>query len=102
MKRQWEIYAIDEVSRVSFLVVSSDAVNAVFPYVSVVPVVRKGDGREREREVYPVEALLGDRVAMVHQIRTLRADRLTIRRDIVDDEVSRTAVKEAMAAYFGW
>jgi hypothetical protein len=52
--------------------------------------------------VYPVEALLGDRVAMVHQIRTLRADRLTIRRDIVDDEVSRTAVKEAMAAYFGW
>lgn len=99
MKRQWEIYSIDAGSSVSFLVVSSDAVNEVFPYVTVVPLVGRDVG---ERQVYPVEALVDDRVAMVHQIRTIRGDRLAFRRGDVDDDTTRLAVRDAMIALFGW
>lgn len=99
MKRQWEIYSIDAGSSVSFLVVSSDAVNEVFAYVTVVPLVGRDDGA---RQVYPVEALVDDRVAMVHQIRTIRGDRLAIHRGTVDDEKVRRAVRDAMFTHFGW
>lgn len=99
MKRQWEIYSIEVNSPVSFLVVSSDAVNEVFPYVTVVPLVVREDG---ERRVYPVEALVDGRIAMIHQIRTIRGDRLTIHRGNMDDEKARLAVRDAMYAHFGW
>jgi len=102
MKRQWELYAPDSKGAVSFLVVSSDAVNDLFPYVTVIPVVP----RAPEREVYPIEAVVpgvrGASVALVHQIRTLRSDRLTERRGVVEDEAVRHAVREAMSAYFGF
>ncbi|MEX2445267.1 MAG: type II toxin-antitoxin system PemK/MazF family toxin [Alkalispirochaeta sp.] len=129
MKRQWEVYATDATRDITFLVISSDEVNELFSYVTVVPVVTRAEGRE----VYPIEAVLpvsfasstagrhvgnaeavpeghserdrggqdGSSVALVHQIRTLKANRLTDRRGAVDDEDARTAVRAAMTAYFG-
>ncbi|MDA3951224.1 MAG: type II toxin-antitoxin system PemK/MazF family toxin [Spirochaeta sp.] len=125
MKKQWEMYATDAMRNTTVLVISSDVVNELFPYVTVIPVVPWEDGRE----VYPIEALVpgvfssgagaaagdvaggaggpaaggvgGSSVALVHQIRTLKADRLTERRGAVEDEAARRGVREAMIAYFG-
>lgn len=125
MKKQWEMYATDAMRNTTVLVISSDVVNELFPYVTVIPVVPWDAGRE----VYPIEALVpgvfssgagaaagdvaggaggsvagggrGSSVALVHQIRTLKADRLTERRGAVEDENARRGVREAMIAYFG-
>jgi mRNA-degrading endonuclease toxin of MazEF toxin-antitoxin module len=114
MIRQWDVYASDSTRDISFLVVSSDVVNEALPSVSVVPVIPRGD----RREVYPIEAVLPERytsgpavgrrdgdargssVVLVHQIRTLPADRLTDHRGTVEDDSVRRAVRAAMTAYF--
>lgn len=106
MRQQWNVYATDPAGDIAFLVVSSDDVNTVFPYVTVVPVVPLKEGRQ----VYPIEAVLPDSfsagsavasVALVHQIRTIKADGLTDPRGTVNDEAVRSAVREAMIAFFG-
>ena len=109
MKRQWNVYATDSARDIAFLVVSADVVNTLFPYVTVVPVVARAEGRQ----IYPIEAVLPDSfssdtdtaaassVVLVHQIRTLKADRLADHRGSVDDESVRNAVRDAMTAYFG-
>ncbi len=106
MKRQWDVYATDATRDIAFLVISSDEVNALFPYVTVVPVAVRAEGRE----VYPIEAVLpdvftsgttaGSSIALIHQIRTLKTDHLTHRRGSVDNEDVRSAVRNAMTAYF--
>lgn len=106
MRDQWSVYATDPAGEIAFLVVSSDEVNTAFPYVTVVPVVPLEEGRQ----VYPIEAVVPggfspgaavSSVALVHQIRTLKADRLTVHRGTVSDESVRSAVREAMIAFFG-
>ena len=106
MRQQWNVYATDPEGEIAFLVVSSDEVNTVFPYVTVVPVVPLEEGRQ----VYPIEAVLPDgfsaraavaSVALIHQIRTLKADRLTDHRGAVNDEAVQSTVREAMIAFFG-
>ncbi len=107
MKKQWDIYTIAESAAgsretgrpqdVVFLVISSDAVNATFSHVTVLPLVSAGE----DRDIYPNEARNEDMVVLGHQIRTLRHRDLAVRKGSIGDARVRSAVMQALSIQFG-
>ncbi|TVR65964.1 MAG: type II toxin-antitoxin system PemK/MazF family toxin [Spirochaetaceae bacterium] len=107
MKKQWDIYTTgDEAAAprgtgrpqgVAFLVISSDAVNATFSHVTVLPLVGAGE----ERDVYPNEARNEDTVVLGHQIRTIRHRELTVRKGRIGDPLVRSAIMQALSVQLG-
>lgn len=82
------------------LTVSSEAVNAVLPVVTVIPLTT----RKNNRRVYPTEALIEageaglptESVALAYQIRTISKTRLLGSYGRLVDELLRETVREAL------
>ena len=85
------------------LIISSEAVNAVLPVVTVLPLTT----RKNERRIYPTEALISageaglpaESVALAYQIRTISKTRLLGSYGHLVDELLRESVREALRVH---
>ena len=84
----------------SALIISSEAVNAALPVVTVLPLT----SRKSNRRIYPAEALLPagtaglprESVALAYQIRTISKDRLLGSYGYLDEDETRELVRQAL------
>jgi mRNA interferase MazF len=105
---QWSVFLVDldptvgseQSGRRPVLVISREVANAALPVVTVLPIT----SREKDRRVYPNEALLPastaglakESLVMAHQIRALSKTRLGARLGAVDDPGLRATVRSAL------
>lgn len=113
MVKKWEIYYLDlnpakgseQKGRRPVLVISNDAVNNNLPVFTCVPFSSVKPGEK----IYPTEVLLSvndsglpkDSVLMLHQMRTVSADRIFgDKAGEITDETIKAKINQALTSYF--